>query len=95
MITQGLHRCWRAAAFKRGTTFKQKYRASDGVQSSELQQLKDFNWTFQAGYGYGLGVRVMMSPNCRRKQQSRGRIGWAGLAGTWTMMEPEEGLSAV
>jgi CubicO group peptidase (beta-lactamase class C family) len=59
------------------------------------QQLKDFNWPFQAGYGYGLGVRVMINLTAGGSNSPVGEFGWAGLAGTWVMMEPEESLSAV
>ncbi|MDP4091165.1 MAG: serine hydrolase domain-containing protein [Bacillota bacterium] len=59
------------------------------------QQLKDFDWPFQAGYGYGLGVRVMMDPPAGGCNGSLGEFGWCGMAGTWVLIDPKEELSAV
>ena len=59
------------------------------------QQLADFNWPYLAGYGYGLGVRVMIDPVAAGSNGSIGEFGWCGLAGTWVMIDPEERLSAV
>ncbi|NHN29078.1 serine hydrolase domain-containing protein [Paenibacillus agricola] len=59
------------------------------------QQLKDFNWTQMSGYGYGLGVRVMMDPAAGGINGSIGEFGWAGLAGSWVLIDPLEQLSVV
>lgn len=59
------------------------------------QQMKYFNWPFLAGYGYGLGVRVLMDKAAGGVNGSLGEFGWSGLAGTWALMDPAEGLSAV
>ncbi|MFB9325582.1 serine hydrolase domain-containing protein [Paenibacillus aurantiacus] len=59
------------------------------------QQLKDYNWPYLAGYGYGLGVRTMMDPAAAGSGASIGEFGWSGLAGTWTMIDPKEKLAAV
>jgi CubicO group peptidase (beta-lactamase class C family) len=61
---------------------------------SPLQQ-KDFNWPYQAGYGYGLGVRVMTDPAAGGCNGSLGEFGWCGMAGTWVLIDPKEELSAV
>jgi len=58
-------------------------------------QLADYNWDFLAGYGYGLGVRVMMDPIAGGSNGSVGELGWGGLAGTWALVDPAEELSAV
>lgn len=59
------------------------------------QQLVDFNWPYQAGYGYGLGVRVMIDPATGGSNSSLGEFGWCGMAGTWVLIDPKEELSAV
>jgi CubicO group peptidase (beta-lactamase class C family) len=56
------------------------------------QQLKDFN---KPGYGYGLGVRVMIDPADGGSNSSIGEFGWAGLAGSWVLIDPKEQLSVV
>ncbi|OPJ57905.1 serine hydrolase domain-containing protein [Clostridium oryzae] len=58
--------------------------------------LKDFRSTpYQAGYGYGLGVRVMIDRADGGCNGSIGEFGWCGMAGTWMMVDPKEKLSAV
>lgn len=59
------------------------------------QQLADFDWPYLAGYGYGLGVRVMMDPVAAGGNGSIGEFGWCGLAGTWVLIDPAEKLTAV
>lgn len=54
-----------------------------------------YNWDFLQGYGYGLGVRVMIDPPLSGSNSSIGEFGWCGLAGTWVMIDPQEKLSAV
>ena len=58
-------------------------------------QLSFYNWDYLAGYGYGLGVRTMMSPPTGGSNSSIGEFGWSGLAGTWVLIDPKEKLSAV
>lgn len=48
-----------------------------------------------AGYGYGLGVRVMVDPVAGGSNGSIGEFGWNGLAGPWVLIDPKEQLSAV
>lgn len=59
------------------------------------QQLKDFTWSYSAGYGYGLGVRTMIDQAAGHSNSSLGEFGWTGAAGTWTSIDPSEGLSIV
>lgn len=59
------------------------------------QQLKDFNWPQMSGYGYGLGVRVMIDPAAGGINGSIGEFGWAGLAGSYLLIDPKEELSVV
>ena len=58
-------------------------------------QLAQYNWDFLAGYGYGLGVRVMMDRAAGGSNGSLGEFGWGGLAGTWALVDPLEELSVV
>ncbi len=57
-------------------------------------QRQDFDWTHYLGYGYGLGVRVMMDPAIAGGGHV-GEFGWSGMAGTWVMMDPVKRLTAV
>ncbi|GHT97248.1 serine hydrolase [Spirochaetia bacterium] len=59
------------------------------------EQLRDFACSYQAGYGYGLGVRTMMDPAAGGSNGSIGEFGWTGFAGTWTFIDPAEGFSGV
>ena len=67
------------------------------MASNHLQprQLAQYNWDFLAGYGYGLGVRVMMDRAAAGSNGSVGEFGWGGLAGTWALVDPAEELSVV
>lgn len=59
------------------------------------QQMKDFTWSYSAGYGYGLGVRTMIDQAAGHSNSSLGEFGWTGAAGTWTSIDPSERLSIV
>jgi CubicO group peptidase (beta-lactamase class C family) len=59
------------------------------------QQLKDFGGDYLAGYGYGLGVRTMMNTAAGNANTSVGEFGWTGALGTWTSIDPSEGISVV
>ncbi|WP_274649052.1 serine hydrolase domain-containing protein [Paenibacillus humicola] len=56
------------------------------------EQLKDFN---SPGYGYGLGVRVLIDPAAGGNNATIGEFGWAGLAGSYLLIDPQEELSVV
>ena len=58
------------------------------------QQYRDFAWGNQRGYGYGLGVRVLMRPELAG-HGSAGEFAWEGLAGTWFTVDPAEQMAAV
>lgn len=57
-------------------------------------QLKDYNWDTQRGYGYGLAVRVMMHPEIAG-YGSVGEFAWDGMAGTWFSVDPKEDMVSV
>lgn len=58
-------------------------------------QLRDFHNNYLAGYGYGLGVRVLMDKAAGQHNGSLGAFGWTGGAGTWAEADPAQGLSIV
>ena len=58
------------------------------------QQMRDYNWDTQRGYGYGLGVRVMLRPDLAG-YGSAGEFAWDGMAGTWFAVDPSEELTMV
>ncbi|MFC4811673.1 serine hydrolase domain-containing protein [Paenibacillus sp. GCM10023250] len=66
-----------------------------GTNHLSPRQLEDFNWEHMSGYGYGLGVRVMMDRAAGGSNGSIGEYGWAGLAGSWLLIDPAEELSVV
>lgn len=59
------------------------------------EQLKDFNNSYLAGYGYGLGVRTLMSNAEGHSNGSVGEFGWTGALGTYVSIDPSEGFSLV
>lgn len=56
-------------------------------------QQTDYIWPHHAGYGYGLGVRVMTDPAKGGCNGSIGEFGWSGMLGTWMMIDRNEDLS--
>ena len=59
------------------------------------EQLKDFENSYLAGYGYGLGVRTLMSNAQGHSNGSIGEFGWTGMLGTYVSIDPQEGFSIV
>jgi CubicO group peptidase (beta-lactamase class C family) len=59
------------------------------------EHFQNYNWPRLAGYGYGLGVQVMMDRPAGGSNSPIGEFGWNGLAGTWVTIDPKEKLSAV
>jgi CubicO group peptidase (beta-lactamase class C family) len=57
--------------------------------------MADYSWSQLAGYGYGLGVRVLVDPAAGGSASNAGEFGWAGMAGTLVYIDPKEQLSAV
>ncbi|MGN8648262.1 serine hydrolase domain-containing protein [Gracilibacillus sp. HCP3S3_G5_1] len=57
--------------------------------------LPELGWNYENGYGYGLGVRVMIDQTKGGSNSSIGEFGWSGLAGTYVLIDPVEQLSAV
>jgi CubicO group peptidase (beta-lactamase class C family) len=47
------------------------------------------------GYGYGLGVRVMLDRARASLNTSEGEFGWYGMGGSWFCVDPVENLIAI
>ncbi|SER52249.1 CubicO group peptidase, beta-lactamase class C family [Gracilibacillus ureilyticus] len=62
------------------------------LDSSILPQL---GWNYDNGYGYGLGVRVMIDQTKGGSNSAIGEFGWSGLAGTYVFIDMENQLSTV
>ena len=69
----------------------------DLMRTNQLsgEVLTKFQNFYNAGYGYGLGVRTMLDPAAAGANSSVGAFGWSGLLGTWVEVDPSEGLSMV
>jgi CubicO group peptidase (beta-lactamase class C family) len=60
------------------------------------QQLADLQKSpHHAGYGYGLGVRVLIDPPAAGSNSNPGVYGWSGMAGTFVFIDPKEELSVI
>lgn len=58
-------------------------------------QLNDFQDTYNAGYGYGYGVRTLIDKQKGNHNGSLGAFGWTGGFGTWCESDPKEEVSIV
>ncbi len=58
-------------------------------------QLKDFSDEYNAGYGYGYGVRTLLDKEKGNHNGSLGAFGWTGGFGSWCEADPSEGVSIV
>ena len=54
------------------------------------EQLTDFQKPGREGYGYGLGVRVLMDDS---QGGVKGEFGWSGAAGTHVIIDPATDLT--
>ena len=66
-----------------------------GSQHLNAPQQACFEGMNKRGYGYGLGVRVMVDPAAADTVASTGEFGWDGAASTWFMVDPANDLIAV
>ena len=48
-----------------------------------------------SGYGWGLGVRIMIDPGKSLSLTGKGEFGWAGAASTYFWVDPAEGMVGV
>ena len=58
-------------------------------------QQADFNWVQFEGYGYGLGMRTLVSRAQSGSGGALGEYGWAGAAGTYFLSDPANHLTVV
>lgn len=63
-------------------------------KASRPIRIKDFTNTYLDGYGYGLGVRTLLS-QAGVSNSTPGEFGWTGAAGTWTSIDPAHKFSVV
>ncbi len=82
MCNRGLSRATGARILGGGTV--------DLMRENQLteQQMRDFNWPQMKGYGYGLGVRTMVSRARSGSPGALGEFGWGGAAGTSLIVDP-------
>lgn len=59
------------------------------------EQLADYTNPYEAGYGYGYGVRTLMDRAEGNVNGSPGAFGWTGGYGAWCEADPSEGASFV
>lgn len=59
------------------------------------EQQHYFNWIQFQGYGYGLGVRTLVSRAVAGSNGSIGEYGWGGAAGTYFLADPAKKLTVV
>lgn len=59
------------------------------------EQRKDYVNPYEAGYGYGYGVRTLMDRAEGDVNGSLGAFGWTGGYGSWCEADPEEGVAIV
>ncbi len=57
-------------------------------------QQRDFDNSYNEGYGYGMGVRTLVRP-AGVTNMSVGEFGWTGACGTWVSIDPSEKFSVV
>lgn len=72
-------------------------RTIDMMRANGLDavQQKDFDNLYNAGYGYGYGVRTLIDREKGNHNGSLGAFGWTGGFGTWCEADPEDGVSIV
>ena len=69
----------------------------DMMRSNGLDEvmMKDFYSMYNAGYGYGYGVRTLIDKAAGNHNGSLGAFGWTGGFGTWAEADPEDGVGIV
>ncbi len=65
----------------------------DAAQLRSFQDSSHTGWDFFGGFGYGLGVRVLLDKGQCNYNGSGGEFGWAGAAGTFAIVDPAERLT--
>ena len=84
-----------------GGTFKGERvmgrKTIDLMRSNVLtpEQMLDYTNPYEAGYGYGLGVRTLLDRAAGGVNGSPGAFGWTGGYGSWCEADPEDGTAFV
>jgi len=65
---------------------------ANGLDEIQMKDIKDL---YNAGYGYGYGVRTLVDKEQGNHNGSLGAFGWTGGFGTWCEADPEDGVSIV
>jgi CubicO group peptidase (beta-lactamase class C family) len=65
---------------------------SNGLNTIQLRDMQD---EYNAGYGYGYGVRTLIDKEKGNHNGSLGAFGWTGGFGTWCEADPEDNVSIV
>ena len=65
---------------------------SNGLNAVQQAEFED---VYNAGYGYGYGVRTLIDKQRGSHNGSLGAFGWTGGFGTWCEADPAEGVSIV
>lgn len=71
-----------------------EFMAANRLRADQLPFMP-FPETLLAGYGFGLGVRVLIDPAQLGIPASKGEFGWSGWYGTGVWIDPAEQLSGV
>lgn len=61
----------------------------------DAEQMKDYQNPYEAGYGYGLGVRTLLDRAAGGVNGSPGAFGWTGGYGSWCEADPADGTAFV
>lgn len=75
-----------------------KAKTIDIIKTNLLcpQGLKDIEETMgRKGYGYGVGMQILMKPRAAKAKAPKGVFGWDGAAGSCIIMDTENKLSLV
>lgn len=67
----------------------------DMMRTNQLDSnvIKGFIWPHMTEYGYGYGVRTMLTPALTGAKSPVGEFGWGGAAGTFLLADPENKLA--
>jgi len=67
----------------------------DMMRTNQLSDsvIKGFIWPHMTEYGYGYGVRTMLTPSLTGAKSPLGEFGWGGAAGSFLLADPDNHLA--
>jgi len=65
----------------------------DLMRADHMYDLKNIKIDVDPGYSYGIGVRTMVNPAAAGAPANCNDFGWAGLAGSYMLIDPEAEIS--